>query len=197
MVLNFLTNHIVNFINKYHPTDKESTEVLHYGIYITILNIFDLIFIFFIAAAFNILNYVLIAFISFNVLRLFAGGVHAKTPLTCLLVSSCILLGIPAVVMYVPIFYLLKYILFALSLILLMIYSPADVSEKPITSGSHLKTLKILSVLYTAALFVASFFTKNITGNIMALGTLCESLSILPAVDKLTKSNHGNESHII
>jgi len=171
---------------------EEKLAEIDYGIAAFIANSYKMVFIFILAILLNILNYFLIAIISFGALRTFASGVHAKREWTCFPVSTSIFLGITYLGINLDLnIYIINFV-FILCFAAILIYAPADTEERPLVSRKLRKKLKIMScitilVLYAIALY--SLGTK--TSSIITFAVLFESVLILPVTYKLAGSMYG------
>ncbi|HQL37485.1 MAG TPA: accessory gene regulator AgrB [Bacillota bacterium] len=171
---------------------EEKLAEIDYGIAAFIANSYKMAFIFVLAVLLNVLQYFLIAFVSFGALRTFASGVHAKREWTCLPVSIILFSGILYLGMTIELNIHMLSIIFILCGIAVLRYSPADTEERPIVSSKLRKKLKILSaitilVLYAIALY--SIGTK--ASSIITFAVLVESILILPATYRLAGSMYG------
>jgi accessory gene regulator B len=174
--------------------NNEKAEIINFGIKSILSEVIKSLIIFTAAYFLGVLPYIIIALLSFGTYRTFAGGFHAKTQLKCLISNSSILFGI-VFLSYIEYTYVLwAYgLIFIINCLLIHLYAPADVEERPIVSKKLRKRLKIQSYIVMSMIFaIALILIKDqLIKNILIYATLFESLSLLPISYKLMKCNHG------
>lgn len=190
-----LTRKTLSFLQYYDVLDKvkDDIEIIEYGLILFYSNLFKGFIIFLIAFITGFLKDVLVCAIIFGILRSYAGGIHAKTPIGCLagvifLYSSIIYLS-----------YIIPYsnYLFWFSLIfctlIIALYAPADVAEKPIICKKQKKQYKLYSLIILLSAFIISFFFfDEIIKKIIIFSCVIESITMLPIVYKITNTKGGD-----
>lgn len=176
--------------------DDAKCEVINYGIYLFISDVIGKTFvILFLAHLLGIFHYAVIALVSFGALRSFAGGVHAKSPLLCLIINTSMVFGI----VYISI--LLSFIqpviictlLYVFSLTVVYLYSPSDHENKPVVSRKQKRLLRTLSLIIVTITYVLSITClSQPVSNILMLSAFSEAISILPVTYTLTRNRYGN-----
>lgn len=164
----------------------DNYELYEYAIYIILSSAFHMATVIVLGLVFNLLTESLVFYLSFIVIRKFAGGYHAKTPTRCYLFS---------IVSNIIMFYLIKWLngactlfvylfmmigLFCLVEILLI--SPLDTENNPLT-GQEKKMYRMLTSIITILIFIISslcFFKgyRNI-GSSMICGVVMSALVLL------------------
>lgn len=190
-----LSNKLTGFITKYSklPIDVEKREEINYGILTLIMNSYKLIIILIVAYFLGILNEIVYMMISFGTLRAFAGGIHLKNGISCLITTSIIYFGIVYGAIYIPLNKYLINIIFFISLILIYNYAPSDTEEKPLLSKSLRQNLKALSLgVLTIMYFISIKYSLTTLGAIVTFSALAESLLITPIVYKLWGRRYRN-----
>lgn len=146
-----MINHISEFITKRWVSKniipEEDYELYHYGWFVVLSDLWLFAFILIIGIIFKIILPSIIFFITFFIIRRFAGGYHAKTELQCQIISlSFLFLSI------ITMKYLLfnidnKYliILNVISVAVLALASPADTPQKPLSADERKKFKIIIS----------------------------------------------------
>lgn len=84
-----------------HPEDRETYE---YGIYVLSTSMLHIITVLFIGIAFRMVPESIVFYGSYALLRKFAGGYHAGTPVRCYLLSLIVVVGALFAVRYTGIF---------------------------------------------------------------------------------------------
>lgn len=176
---------LTNYINKYAQKEGDDLEILHYGMQVIIMNLFKFIILFVTAYFLNILLYTFAALMCFGFVRTFASGVHCKNSILCILVNYLFFMGN----VYLSIF-LCKYssiiiFSFIISILLLLLYAPAETKKRPISKGS-IKQLKVKAILSAVILLIISIIIPStIYRNIITIAVLEESLCTTPLFYKL------------
>lgn len=113
-------------------------------------------------AAFGIIPASLALFIPFIIIRKFAGGFHASTPLRCYLFSVATNTLLLAVVKWVSLSNVwLYYVLLLLPLVAIVLLAPADTKEKPL-SAKEKRVFKLISIALYFVLATVSAVTYHL-----------------------------------
>jgi len=136
-------------------------------------------------AAFGLIPASLALFISFSVIRKFAGGFHASTPLRCYLFSVAInslLLALVKFISYVPIWLLCT--LLAVLALPVFFMAPADTEAKPLSAKEkklyHVVSVFLYAVSATLSL-CAFFFLSEEIGFAICLGLCLQGFVLILA----------------
>lgn len=183
--------------------DEEKAEIINYGIRSMLSEISKTIIVLLIAYALGVVNYVIAAIIGYAVYRNFAGGFHAPTHLICL--STSMILIFTNVYFSILItstsinLYIIYAMIFIFNYIVIYLYAPADVEQKPILSKKLRKKLKRGSFIVVAVIFIFSIFvvTDPVLRNILIFATLAESLAQLPISYKIMRCKHSCETDVL
>lgn len=174
------------FIGKTLKKEKSELEIIHYGIQVIIMNLLKVLLLFITAYFLGKLKYTILAFIVFGILRTFASGAHAKSTLLCIIGNYILFLGNVYLSFFLELDIKVIIILYIISLILILLYSPAGTKKRPINDKSLRKSLKIKSIVTILICFILSILIKNpIYCNIITLAILEESLCTTPILFKL------------
>lgn len=185
------------FIDNNSSVSKEDLEKIKYGIHVLLLNIFKLLILFVMAYFLNILQYTFVILIAFGFLRSFASGMHADSSIGCTVSTILIFIGGSYLSIYVPLNNNIIFIIFVLSLGLMLLYAPADTKKRPFVSKKLRKSLKIKSVLAVILLYAIVLFIKDdIYKNLITYGILVESLLITPLIYKIFGKEYKNYEKI-
>lgn len=127
------------------------------------------------------------------VIRFFAFGVHARTSLECLIISILIFVGIPFIAIIVPFNLYLQTFLNVVSLLLILIYAPADTHKRPLLKKKTRAYLKRMSLMVSIILITISIlFSRNAISNLIVFALLSESILITPFLYKLLNVPYSN-----
>ncbi|MGE5328337.1 MAG: accessory gene regulator ArgB-like protein [Deltaproteobacteria bacterium] len=171
--------------------DDEKAEIINYGLKSIFSLITKTVIILLLAYWLGILDLMLITIISIAIYRLFAGGAHANSHITCLITTSMLYFGtiylskwLSLYVLNVKPFYL---VIFIVNCIIIYLYAPADVQQKPIMSKTLKEKLRIESVFSMSLIVIISLTIINNTviSNILILTTLFQSITMLPVFYKI------------
>jgi len=181
-------------IKKQYPNySEEKLDEIMYGIEGIYLTITKSIIIFSLALILGIFKELILLLITFNFIRLFAFGMHADNSLTCLIFSSTIFIGGTYLCKYVTLSNEILYILYAVVLITIALYSPADTVKRPLIKKKKRIKFKILSIIVTIIYFVISLLIKDkLITNSLIIGLIIECILILPITYKIFKMPYKN-----
>lgn len=176
---------LTNSINKYAHKEGDDLEILHYGMQVIIMNLFKFIILFVTAYLLNILLYTFAALVCFGIVRTFASGVHCKNSILCIIVNYIFFIGNVYLSMFLCQYSLILRLTFIISILLLLLYAPAETKKRPINKG-NIKQLKIKSILSAVILLVISIaIPSTIYKNIITIAVLEESLCTTPLFYKI------------
>lgn len=181
-------------IIKQYPTySKEKIEEIMYGVEGIYLTITKAIIIFSIALVLGIFKELIILLLMFNIIRLFAFGMHAPNGTICLILSTTIFIGCTYLCKILIIPKYLLYLLYLITLIIISLYSPADTVKRPLIKKRKRNTFKILSIIISIIYFFISIYIKNnLIINTMIIGLIIECILILPVTYKIFKLPYKN-----
>jgi accessory gene regulator B len=162
---------------------KDREEIIIYGLYSAVIVFGTIAGIILLSCILGVFWYGVIAASSAAILRHFSGGAHFSRPEACMTISSLIypVLGYAATKfdsdfakVFIPGALLL-------CIICVFLYSPAEVPEKPLSSGLR-RRLRIYSCLCIAAFIGIACFNRD-SGFLvpMVLGLVWQGLSLTPA----------------
>ncbi|MEG2290968.1 MAG: accessory gene regulator B family protein [Clostridium sp.] len=129
--------------------DKDNEEVIAYGLFSAIQILYNIIAIILIGAIFNVVIEALIVSFVIAILRKSSGGVHASSPIRCLIIGCivCILIALISKI-YVPVnmVVIIGIIVFSWSYYIIWRFAPVDSLSKPIKSEKKRKRLMRSSI---------------------------------------------------
>lgn len=176
--------------------DDKKAEIINYGLQCFFSCISKIALIFLISYFLGIFNLVIISTLSFGFYRLFAGGVHSNTHIGCFILTSAILIGSVYIAKYTSFYYgkmdLLFIGIFIINLIIIYIYAPADVKQKPILKKALRKRMRIGSFISMSLLVLLALAIRNpLVSNLIVIVAFLESLTMLPVIYKLLRCEYG------
>ena len=148
-----------------HGTIKEEDrETYEYGVYVMLSTVIHILTVLLIGAVFRMILESIVFYASYAVLRKFAGGFHASSPIRCYLISCVTISGALLAARYLPVAYILPtgvfILLFACSVIFFL--SPVEDENKQLDSTEvvhYKKTARIL-LLIEVGISVLLFLIK-------------------------------------
>lgn len=171
--------------------DNEKYDLYEYAFFIILSSILHFITVIILGICFNLLAESLIFYISFIVIRKFAGGYHADTPTKCFwfsfVINSVILLTIRLLsCINIP---MISTILTATSFIIIIIFSPVENDNKPLSSKEK-KIYRIISIIISTIMlsitFLLQIFYLYSFANSVCLGmTVCAIVLVIEKIRKL------------
>ena len=184
---------LMTFIKKNLNKTEEELEILEYGIQVVLITVYKLIILFVTAYVLKIFTYTLIAFVVFGLLRSFAAGVHASSSIKCIFVNYIVFLGNVFLSLNFKLNQTALIVLFLISLILIIKYSPADTAERPLVSKKLRKSLKLKSIIIVLLCFILCLFLTNpIYRNIITFAVLEEAFLITPLAYSIFRKPYNN-----
>lgn len=194
-ICTFLTNKI----RKEMPEiDDEKAEVIHYGLQNIVGEIPKIFIMLAIAYILGIFKLALFTFLALFLYKGASGGVHLKTHLGCIIVTTAFYCIIPFVSQYFILPTTIKYITIALvwifGMIMIKLYAPADTEDVPILDKKVRKKKQIVSyITFTIGLLVAAIIKDNVISNILILANLFQTITITKFIYKLANNKYGYE----
>lgn len=164
----------------------DNYELYEYAIYIILSSAFHMATVIVLGLVFNLLTESLVFYLSFIVIRKFAGGYHAKTPVRCYLfsfASNIIILCLVKWLSSINTLFIFIFIIFELlCVVLILLISPLDTENNPL-NGQEKKMYRMLTSIITILIFIISslcFFKgyRNI-GSSMICGAVMSALVLL------------------
>lgn len=207
-IIDILSIRVAKLIRKYRveiglkinkEISEEQLEVLEYGLYNFFSEVVKTVLLLIIAFILGIFKYSLIALLAFGFLRKWAGGVHAKkSHVACFMSNlivnfSCIFLAKNIIFLGDPLIMNINFIIFCISLIVIVQYAPADVEEKPIGSKKQRRFFLAMSILTLCIYYLISIIIDDKTiGSLFIFSALGEVFTMLPITYKLTNNKRGD-----
>lgn len=189
------SNKIARYIFN-NDSNEEKIELYGFAIYIVNSSLLHIGTLLVIGWLFGMVVESVIFYVSFIAIRKFAGGYHAMTPLRCYLFStitifiSLLLLqqlsNFSKAITYV--FILIELI----SIICIIVLSPLDSGNKPISNKKEKKVYKIISSINSITLFLVSLCMLNLNeqyGLSIMLGLFLSAAVLLMRATQIKNHN--------
>lgn len=189
---NAISCKIMNYISS-HVKTKEDFDKAYYGVQIIIINISKFIILFAAAMLFNTTKNSFLILIFFSLIRIHASGIHLDSSLHCNIFNLTVFVGGSFLVNHVVLTNKLILVISLISLIIILLYAPADTQKRPIINKNLRKLLKIKSGAIVLILSCVSIYITNyILKNIIIYSIIIQCICILPIVYKLLGKGYRN-----
>ena len=187
-------NKLRDLISKQYPEySNDKLDEIMYGIEGIYLTITKTIIIFSLAFILGIAKELLFLLITFNIIRLFAFGIHAGSSTTCLIFSSILFLGSAFLCKHLVIDKNIILITYFIIFILICLFSPADTVKRPLIKKKKRIRWKILSIFTVLIYFsITLLINNNLMINSLLFGLLIECILINPITYMLFKLPYNN-----
>lgn len=182
-------NSSFNFINKHQDLDHYNQVKIKYGLEVMYYFFTKTSVILILSYFFNFFTEAVIFNLFYFPLRCTAHGFHAKSNIECWIISLA---------SYVIIFFNCKFliinnissiILFIISLISFIIWSPADTSNLPLIKKTDRYRLKKISLFILVIEYIISLYKFK---NIILCSIVIQTININPIMYKLFKVTYNN-----
>lgn len=184
------TRLIASYLRENLNLNPDEEAIAFYGLQNLIYSITNLFLICFIGWVFDCFRTTLAATLSVGLLRLFSGGAHARSPVTCALVGMIVALCLGKAALIIAPLFNFKSLLMAIltcavvSLIFILVLAPLDSPAKPVTSLVYKRRMRFLSVLtvflVTALQILLIIWNKNMADIVLSIsmGVLWQTLTL-------------------
>ena len=176
---NFIVNKTINFIKKYSDYSETDLNKINYGIEGVYLTISKILVILIIGIIFKYLGVIILTLLFFNILRLFAFGLHAKKSIHCLILSIIEFNILPFVIMNINISYYGILLIGIFSFISFLLFAPSDTEKRPLTNKRK-RIIRKISSLIVCIIYILICFKFNFLKNAICCSLLIESIMVNP-----------------
>jgi accessory gene regulator B len=167
------------YLQEQNNLDHIAYLKIRLGMQVFVSNIFKTIVAYSVSILCNLFFYTLTAHITYFLIRHFAHGAHAKTPLLCHIQNLLLFVFLPWLLVYTQINNIFMYILGILGFIILCVYAPAATKKQPIPA--RLKPRKKRNtIIVTIVLILLSLFIYEPYQQLILLGIIIIAVLQLP-----------------
>lgn len=179
-----LSKIIVSKLSDSQVISYEDKDLYIYGYFILLSHLYFFVFTIIIGLIFNILPESILFYLSFTLIRSYAGGIHAKTELICMICTSVsILLSMVAIKLcYMFSIYTLLTILMSVATFVIIIFSPLDTKEKRLDEyekKTYGKKAKLSAILIFTLAFLFGVFDADIVLFPFAMSLTLEGILLI------------------
>ena len=190
----YLMNQSSKIITSIYPDiNKNKLSEIIYGLESIYLSFTKTIVIILISVILNIFKETIMLLIFFNILRMFAFGIHAKKSWQCWISSIFLFIVIPYYFLNTNYNYIFYYSIMFISILFFILYAPADTVKRPLIKKNRRIKFKILTLL-VSMIYIYIFVTNSniLLRNTIVFSMLIESVLIHPFTYKVFKLPYKN-----
>lgn len=190
---------LTNKIRKEMPEiDDERAEVINYGLQNILGEIPKIFIMLAIAYVLGIFELALFTFIALFPYKGASGGVHLKTHIGCILLTTAFYCLIPFISQFIVLNSIVRYSIIGstwiFGMFMIKLYAPADTENVPILNKKDRRKKQIVSyITFTLGLIAAAVIPNDTISNILVLANLLQTISITKFVYRLTNNKYGYE----
>lgn len=189
----FILDKCMNIIKENKNYDKTKLAEIKYGLEGLYLTITKLIVITTIAILLKITKEYIIFLLIYTIMRTPSFGIHAKKSWICLISSTISFIGIPLIAINIKLNTITKIIIGLISIIGILLFSPADTHKRPIVNKKRRMIYKTLSTIIATTYIILSIIIKdNFISNAFFYATILQNILISPITYKLFKMPYNN-----
>lgn len=178
-----LTQIITQLLIESNIVDNKDFDLYNYGLFIFISETFLFIYCLIVGAILKIALPSLLFCSMFFLVHRFAGGFHAKTELHCLIITlSFFLISIVSIKLGTQLNCIILISIYVCCSIILILLSPADTPQKPLSNKEKFLFKKITSlILVVGFIVIVTLYIKNIClyANAIVIAVFLQTLSII------------------
>lgn len=198
MNLELLCKNISYNLKKELNLDDDKRSIIEYGLYAVLHMIISIFLVGIFGKMFGVMYEALIITFVQAILRKYSGGVHASTPLNCILIGIIVAV-LPAyliknISLNINYIIFIGGILYIISLITIYKLAPVDSPNKPIKKEQKIKKLKKSSLMVLSIYMIVVFSNIIIyyinNNDTFLIYSVCIYLGILWQVFTLTRYGH-------
>lgn len=173
--------------------DEESYEKVKYGVEVILINTMKIGLVYLVSLLMGVFFETLIVHFSFLIVRRYSFGLHALKSLNCTLISLLVFVAGPFFLRDVSSSNWLVLIIFAIILLNVFLYAPADTESLPLLGATNRKMLRNKAVLCTLLLMGVTLsipFAEIKT--LILFGAFYQMVCIHPLTYKLLKRRRNS-----
>ena len=189
----FILEKCMKIIKEHKNYDETKLAEIKYGLEGLYLMFSKLIVISILAILLGITKEFFIFLIIFQIIRTPSFGIHASKSWICLITSTIAFIGIPLLSINIILNIPTKIVIGILSIIGIMLFSPADTKKRPIVNKTRRKIYKTLSTIISIIYIILSITIKNnYIANSFLFATVLQNILISPITYKIFNMPYNN-----
>lgn len=191
--MEYIVKKITNSFMSSKTINSDNRDVFEFGLIIALQVLFSTIGLVIIGFLLGYVIETIIFLITFSAIRVNAGGRHAKTVIRCFAISTTILVTSLYCVNFLSFHRYLYFLMLLFSNVIIVLYSPVDSSEKPLSDKLKVlcrkRSLITISIIDCIILVCMSLNINNIYINISIFSMFMQCILMLPIL------NNGRRDH--
>lgn len=185
--------HSLKLLNKEYNYQGDDLDRVTYGLEVIYILFTKISILLILSIIFDCFKETLLFFILLTPLRSVAYGMHAKKSWHCYIFSIIIFIYFPYLFNSFTFNNYQKILISELSIISMLLFSPADTYKRPLINFKHRKKLKILSLIISNIyIFLILSLKENYIVNLLILALCTQSILINPITYKLFNLPYDN-----
>ena len=188
-----IINNLMKIIKENNNIEETKLLEIKYGLETIYLTIVKTIVFILIAIFLNTIKEILYLMLFYGILRLTGFGVHAHKSSHCWISSILIFILMPIIIKYIIINKTILYIGIIISMLLFILYAPADTPKRPLVNKKKRIIYKLLTLIFSIIYVLIIINNKNnIIINSIFYSMLLESFLVTPFAYKLFGVSYKN-----
>lgn len=144
------SNFIACIFVKYGITKDEDKSLYAYGLWQGVILLFNFSTVFIVGLSFRMLWQSLVFMFAYGILRIFAGGYHARTQRNCYVFSVAIIVCILCLIKYIPFNGTSNILILTISSVIIFLLAPVEDENKPLDEQEQIiYKNRARNILYT------------------------------------------------
>lgn len=189
-------NSSINLVCRYQECDDLKLKRLRYGLEGMYSLIVKLSVVIIISIITNTIKETLLFLLFYAGIRTFSYGMHAKSNIACWITTITIYNIIPILLSSISIPRYIGYIILGIALISMILWAPADTSNKPLIRKKQRQKCKILSIIIVLIYTIIYLMNKTlIINNALLYALTIQIIFINPLTYKITNTQFNNYKH--
>lgn len=194
-MISTLSKKITNTLIHKNSISKDDRELYEYGFFMLLSNLYFTVITCLFGLIFGVFFESIVFFVSFMLIRKYAGGFHAKTEAQCQIFSTVSIFLSILIIRYVNLekMSVLFLVLTAIASVLIFAFAPLDTPEKPLDTKekNYFKKISYIILTILDILFVVAYLLKW-NGIFIAVSVAILFESILITLGKISRIKRKN-----
>ena len=184
-----LVNSSINLITKYHECDERKLIILRYGLSGFYKSFIKILVAFMLCIIFGLYKEFLLLLLFYSTIKRYSYGLHAKSSLSCWIVTLCIYTVGPYLISKVNIPLIVLISIWAVCFISFVLWAPADTPKRPLIRKNNRIKQKIKTCLISIFYLIIILVMKE---GISVLALIVQATIINPLLYWITKTPFNN-----
>ena len=157
----YFINYSLSIIKSYFKDyDSDKLDQIKYGLEAIYISITKTLVILLLSFILGIFKETVITLILFNLLRMFAFGIHAKKSWQCWISSLIVFIGIPYLSIYLYLNDICLLLIIIYSIFTYILYAPSDTIKRPLINKKRRYIYKVLTIIISM-IYIIIFINSN------------------------------------